>query len=231
MRAFVGTSGFSFAGWKGTFYPAKTTGKAMLSHYGTKLDTVEINNTFYKLPTEAILKGWSNDVPAHFRFSVKAQRYLTHSLKLLRAKDAMTQLYALLGSLGERLGPLLVLVPPFLEKDMPRLEEFLEAVPRGRDVAVEFRHASWFAPEVYAALDARGVSLVATESDDEPLRTHFGAPFAYVRLRKEKYDARALDRWAKKLRGSAVERAFVYVKHEDEGTGPKLAQGLAERLR
>lgn len=219
----AGTSGFSFDAWKGHFYAADLPATKMLRFYGARLPTVEINNTFYKLPTEKTLLHWAEEVPPNFRFALKASRYLTHKLRLKTPAEPLARFFGLAQALGEKLGPLLVQLPPYVKKDLPLLEDFLAALPPKRQVALEFRHESWSHDLVYSALKSHGAALVVAETDDEAPRLEWTAPFAYVRLRKAQYDAAALARWRATLRGATLEEAYVFFKHEDDGLGPKLA--------
>ena len=219
----AGTSGFSFDAWKGPFYDATLPATKMLSFYGARLPTVEINNTFYKLPTEKTLLHWAEEVPPAFRFALKASRYLTHKLRLKTPKEPLERFFGLAKALGDKLGPLLVQLPPYVKKDVPLLEDFLAALPEKRQVALEFRHASWFDDAVYSALKSRGAALVVAETDDEAPHLEWTAPFAYVRLRKVAYGAAALAEWHERLTAAPLEEAYVFFKHEDDGLGPKLA--------
>ena len=219
----AGTSGFSFDAWKGPFYDAKLPASKMLSFYAARLLTVEINNTFYKLPTEKTLLAWAEQVPATFRFALKASRYLTHKLRLKTPKEPLERFFGLAQALGDKLGPLLVQLPPYVKKDVPLLEDFLAALPERRQVALEFRHASWFDDSVYSALKRRGAALVVAETDDEEAHLEWTAPFAYVRLRKVQYEPAALARWREALSTAPLDEAYVFFKHEDDALGPKLA--------
>ncbi len=235
MRVKVGTSGFSFDGWKGSFYPAGLPASGFLAYYASKLSAVEINNTFYKLPTEKALADWASKVPDGFSFALKASQFLTHRMKLKGAEQTVARFWGLARRLGEKLGPVLVQLPPTMTKDVARLEEFLAALPDGHRAAIEFRHPSWFDDEVIAALRARGAALVCSEGfgDDgtvlegKLVRT---ADWGYVRLRCETYEHAALAAWAEKIRAQAWKEAWVFVKHEETGGGPEVAARLAEML-
>lgn len=219
----AGTSGFSFEAWKGPFYDANLPASKMLTFYAARLPTVEINNTFYKLPTEKTLLAWAEQVPPTFRFALKASRYLTHKLRLKTPKEPLERFFGLAQALGDKLGPLLVQLPPYVKMDLPLLEDFLAALPEKRQVALEFRHASWFDDSVYSALKSRGAALVVAETEDEEPRHEWTAPFAYLRLRKAQYDDAALARWRDALAKAPLEEAYVFFKHEDDALGPKLA--------
>lgn len=231
MHVRVGTSGYSYAGWKGAFYPAGLPATKMLGYYAGRLAAVEINNTFYKTPTEQVLAGWAAKVPPDFRFALKASRYLTHGLQLRDAAEPLERLFALLATLGEKLGPLLVQVPPFLQKDLPLLRGFLAAVPRGRKVAMELLHPSWNAEDVRAVLREHDAALCVTDTDEAPAADlPATADWVYLRLRKARYAAPVLRAWAARLRGGSWRDAYVFFKHEDAGVGPKLALGLTRAL-
>jgi len=241
MQAFVGTSGYSYPEWKGDFYPEKLKNADMLAHYATKLPSVEINNTFYRMPKSAVLEGWRSQVGEDFRFAVKATRRLTHFKKLKEPEELLHFLFRGLAHLGPTLGPVLFQLPPTLKADAPLLDDFLAQLPRtlpegsepsASGVAVlpalEFRHASWFDDEIYGILEKHGAALVSGDLDDTkkdpPLvRT---APFAYLRLRKtDEYTEEQLENWTRRLEQVGVERAFAYFKHEEQG--PQFADRFA----
>ena len=224
MNLYVGTSGYSYKEWKGNFYPEDLSDKEMLRYYGTRLSTVEINNTFYRLPKESVLKSWADQVPAQFQFAVKASQKITHMKRLKDAADETEYLLRILRALGSRLGCILFQLPPNLKKELPRLEQFLKQIPGDTRAAFEFRHASWFDDEVLACLKANGCALCIADADDE-LEIPFvsTARWGYLRLRREEYTPGDLKKWMKQVQSQDWERAFVFFKHEDAGTGPKLA--------
>lgn len=226
MELHVGTSGYSYKEWKGSFYPEDLAAKDMLSYYGERLNAVEINNTFYRLPKAAVLESWAAQVPGPFRFSIKASRRITHFARLKpEARDPTEYLLATVGALGDRLGVLLFQLPPNLKKDVERLSAFLEVLPGGTPAAFEFRHESWRDEEVHDVLRRAGAALVHADTEDsgadeEVVTT---ARLGYVRLRRPGYDDEALHRWARRISDAGWERAFVFFKHEDEGAGPRMA--------
>jgi uncharacterized protein YecE (DUF72 family) len=230
MRVSAGTSGFSYVEWRGTFYPEKLPEAQMLASYASRLPTVELNNTFYRMPRPELIDGWSNGVPAGFTFAPKAPRRITHSQKLEGSAEAATYFLETVGRFKDKLGPLLFQLPPFMKKDVGRLAAFLDVLPKGTRAAFEFRHVSWFEDDVYAALAAREMALCAAEVDPgdgtgAPLvRT---APYAYVRLRRAEYDGSALDDFLRRLGALGVDEAFVYFKHEV--LGPSYALELLKR--
>lgn len=234
MKVRVGTSGYSFAPWRGSFYPSDLAAKSMLPYYAERLPAVEINNTFYQQPRAAAVAGWVEQTPASFRFAIKAPQRITHWKRLAGAEEDTRHLLATIEGLGERLGCVLYQLPPNLKVDAPRLEAFLElladAAPHRR-AAFEFRHPSWANDETLALLGRFGCAWVLAETDDEPLALRLsGAPWGYLRLRKTDYTGADLDAWARRLGELVWEEAFVFFKHEDEGKGPKLAAALIERL-
>jgi uncharacterized protein YecE (DUF72 family) len=227
----VGTSGFSYKEWKGTFYPPKIKPAEMLPFYAARFDTVEINNTFYRMPTAATLTPWAEQVGGAFAFVLKAPQRITHQKRLAGVDEDVSYFFATAAALGERLGPALFQLPPYLKKDLDRLEALLRLVPAGRRVALEFRHESWFADDVYAALERAGAALCLADTDEEPIQElRATAPWGYLRLRRAEYDAVALAQWADRVCEKGWEEAFVFFKHEDEGKGPRFAQSFREAL-
>jgi uncharacterized protein YecE (DUF72 family) len=226
MRIFIGTSGFSYAPWRGSFYPEKLPATKMLAYYAERLDAVEINNTFYRMPAPDMLTKWAAETPATFRFAIKSPRRITHEKKLADVADSLTRLREAATTLGERLGPVLFQLPPFMKKDVPRLQEFVAQLPPGLRATMEFRHASWFSADVYEALRARDVALCLAESEDLATPVEETSTWGYLRLRRQDYDDAALATWAERVKARAWDSAYVFFKHEDEGVGPKLAAKL-----
>jgi uncharacterized protein YecE (DUF72 family) len=218
----VGTSGYNYEAWRGSFYPEDLPSKKMLGYYADRFDTVEINYSFYRRPTPRILEGWAAQVPERFRFALKAWQRITHQKRLRDCDDLVSGFADAARSLGARLAPVLYQLPPNLKADLPLLRDFLHQLPRDLRAAFEFRHASWFADETYTALRDAGAALCIAESEElaaPPVRT---ADFGYLRLRRLDYDAPSLLKWAdlvKSYRGDV----FVYFKHEDEARGPAFA--------
>ena len=221
----IGTSGYSYKEWKGVFYPVDLKVSDMLSFYAQRLGTVEINNTFYRMPTGKLLDGWASQVPESFRFVLKVPQKITHFKRLRGVEEETGYLVETARGLGPKLGALLVQVPPQLARDDERLATFLALVPTGMRAAFEVRNASWRAPEVTALLQRHGVALVASQTDEEPepqvVRT---ASWGYLRLRKTSYAPRELADWARRIAGMGWDEAFVFFKHE------QIAPDLAERL-
>jgi uncharacterized protein YecE (DUF72 family) len=227
MKLYAGASGYSFKEWKGNFYPEKIKPEDMLAFYGERLPTVEINNTFYRMPKTEVLENWAKQTPESFRFAIKASRRITHfaRLKAEEAGENVEYLYQQLAALGDKRGPVLFQLPPFLKKDLPRLQAFLELLPDDHRAAFEFRNDSWFDDEVYAALDAAGASLCFSEREDgSPPALVETAVWGYVRLRLENYSDDGLKQWAQRLGQTGWEHIYVYFMHEP--TAPGYAQTL-----
>jgi uncharacterized protein YecE (DUF72 family) len=228
---YVGTSGYAFKEWKGPFYPAKLPDQELLPFYSSQFNAVEINNTFYRLPREKNLVEWAAQVPAEFRFAIKASQRITHHHQLVNVGDLLGYLLESCAALGEKLGPTLFQLPPHLQKDVPRLTDFLATLPRQWKATMEFRHPSWFDDDVFRALEARAVALCI--SDQEDLDTPFvvTAPWGYVRLHQPTYDGPAIARWAERLREPKWTDAYVFFKH-DHGpeSGPPVAKALVSAL-
>lgn len=218
-RVLAGTSGFAFAEWKGGFYPRELPDGRLLSHYASHLATVEINASFYRMPTEAMLDGWKAQTPAGFRFAIKAHRRITHQKRLRDVDEDVRWLHERVSVLGDRLGPVLFQLPPSLRKDLPLLERFLAALPPLPFVAVEFRHATWHDDATYDLLRTYRAALCIAEDETscEPL-VHT-APFGYYRLHRLRYAEAQLAGWAGHVRSAAsLDPVFCYFTHE---TGPE----------
>jgi uncharacterized protein YecE (DUF72 family) len=222
VRLYCGTSGFSFKEWKGPFYPPDLPAGDMLAFYASRLPTVEINNTFYRMPRAEVLEGWAAQVPETFRFAVKTPRRITHSKQLRDCASEAGHFFDTLRALGEKLGCVLVQLPPHARADKERLERFLDLVPPDVAAAFEFRHPSWREEGVLAALKARGAAWVTADTDGKiPEGLPGTAAWSYLRLRAPDYDDDALRAW--KALCAGLDRAFVYFKHEDNAAGPAFA--------
>lgn len=222
----AGTSGFSYPAWKGSFYPADLANARMLAFYAERLPAVEVNNTFYRMPSAKTLAGWRDQVPASFRFALKAPQQVTHRLRLRDAVDPVVHFHRVAAELGDRLGPVLYQLPPSMRKDLPRLSDFLALLPAGARVAFEFRHPSWFSDDVYRALEARNAALCVAESEELEVPLVPTADFGYLRLRREDYGGGELTAWAERVLAQTWGEAFVFFKHEDPGKGPRFAAAL-----
>src|SRR5258706_338860 len=201
-RLLAGASGYSFKEWKGTFYPEDMKPEGMLAYYSGRLPTVEINNTFYQMPKTTVLENWASLTPDTFRFAIKASRRITHfaRLKADEAAENVAFLYKQLATLGAKRGPVLFQLPPFLKKDLARLQEFLKLLPEDHRAAFEFRNDTWFDDEIYAALKGAGASLCFSEREDNaPPPLVETAPWGYVRLRLENYSEDDLKQWTDRL--------------------------------
>lgn len=225
MNVYVGTSGYSYPQWKGTFYPQDLPSKRMLHYYGERFRAVEINNTFYRMPKPSVLEGWAAEVPADFRFVLKAPQRITHMQRLKEAGDSVAYLLEVAGVLQERLGPLLFQLPPDFKKNLPRLREFLALLPAQRRAAFEFRHQSWFDEEVFGLLRDHQAALCIAEAESE-LEVPFvsTADWGYLRLRRLDYGEPELKKWAEQVRRQDWGDAFVFFKHEEQGKGPQMAR-------
>jgi uncharacterized protein YecE (DUF72 family) len=226
MKLSIGTSGFSYKEWLGKFYPEKLGADAMLAFYASHFDTVEINNTFYRMPAETMLARWAAEVPTGFEFTLKAPRRITHDKRLRDAQADVAEFCKRASALGERLGVLLFQTPPFLKKDLPRLREFLALLPRGTRAAFEFRSDSWQSDDVYAALRERGAMLCVTDTDAGDTPFVATSDWGYLRLRRTHYDDAELGAWARRIAAQGLARAYVYFMHEDEALGTRFAQRL-----
>jgi uncharacterized protein YecE (DUF72 family) len=225
MNLYVGTSGYSYQEWKGIFYPGKLPAKQMLAYYSEHFRTVEINYTFRRLPTTAVLKGWSDAVPAEFRFALKAPEGITHRKRLKDAADMLANFLEAAGKLQQRLGPLLFQLPPNFKKDTPRLQEFLKILPSNYRAAFEFRHASWLDDEIFALLRHHNTAWCIADADDDlEVPVVATADWGCLRLRRLDYDDAAFKKWAQQIRQQDWRDVFVFFKHEDEGKGPEFAR-------
>jgi uncharacterized protein YecE (DUF72 family) len=226
MKLFAGASGYSFKEWKGSFYPADMKPEGMLAYYSARLPTVEINNTFYRMPKTDMLENWARIAPAGFKFAIKASRRITHFAHLKpESADSVTFLYRSLEALGEKRGPVLFQLPPVMKKDVPRLSAFLKLLPAGHDAAFEFRNETWFTDEVYEALGHVGAALCLSEREDNaPPPFVKTTSWGYVRLRLETYTEEDLEQWARKLAAVGWRETYVYFMHEP--TAPAYAQIL-----
>jgi uncharacterized protein YecE (DUF72 family) len=229
MNLYVGTSGFSYKEWKGNFYPQNMAASHMLKYYGERFRTVEINNSFYRMPKSSVLEAWAAEVPAEFRFVLKASQRITHFQRLKEVGESLKYLLEVAASLGEKLGPLLFQLPPDLKKDVPRLRDFLALLPRHARAAFEFRNQSWFDDEVFSLLRDHQAALCIAEAENK-LEIPFvsTADWGYLRLRMPDYGDAELTEWLKRVQCQNWGDAFVFFKHEDEGKGPQMAKRFLE---
>ncbi len=227
MDLFVGTSSFSDPQWAGRFYPLGLPASERLRFYAERLAAVEINNTFYRLPSPRILERWVGQVPAGFRFALKAPGRITHRGPLDAGSSALAAFVDALSALGPHLGPVLFQLPPTQAADVGALDRFLEALPLGLQVAFEFRHRSWRDAQVLRSLARRGAALCAADMNGPPAEVMATAHFGYLRLRRGTYGPAELGRWAAVVRAQPWSAAYVFFKHEGEASGPRLARELA----
>lgn len=222
MKLRAGTSGYAFKEWKGTFYPEKFKNEGMLGFYAGKFSTVEINNSFYRLPAEHVLAEWAAQVPETFTFAIKASQRITHFTRLKpECADALAFLLKNTSVLGAKLGPVLFQLPPNLKKDFPRLRTFLDLLPPDRRYTIEFRHESWFDDEVFGALRERDIPMCIIEQPEFASPVVATASWGYVRLHRFDYNDVMLAEWASRVAAQAWTDAFVYFKHDEgEGSGP-----------
>jgi uncharacterized protein YecE (DUF72 family) len=228
----IGTSGYNYPEWKGSFYPENLPAKKMLPYYAARFPTVEINYTFYRMPTEKLVTGWAAEVPSPYRFTLKAPRRITHDSRLKDCADAVERFCAVAAALGEKRGALLFQLPPFLRKDLALLDAFLPMLSEGAPAAFELRHASWFDDDVHARLAARNLALCVADSEKLSTPVRVTADYAYFRLRDEGYTPDDIRRWAETIQPetSACKDVYVYFKHEEQGKGPELANMLRDAL-
>ena len=232
MRVRVGTSGYNFPEWKGTFYPAKIKPPEMLPYYAGRLSTVEINYTFYRMPNAKTVAGWNEAVPAEFTFVLKAPQRITHIARLRDVDDPLRYFTETVRPLGAKLGPILVQLPPNFKQDLARLKDFLTLFPADLRCAFEFRHASWFADDTYAALRGANAALCVADTEVGHTPLVATADFGYFRLRDEGYTPDDIARWGETIarETAACRDVFVYFKHEESGKGPEFARLLMGRL-
>ena len=230
MTVRVGTSGYNYPEWRGSFYPEKFATNKMLAFYAEHFPTVEINYTFYRMPTETLLAGWAAGTPPHFTFTLKAPRRITHDSRLQRCDDVTQSFCRIARTLESKLALLLFQLPPNFKKDAAVLAGFVETLPRGTRAAFEFRHPSWFDDETYAILRQHQLALCVADSEKLSAPVEITADYAYFRLRDEGYQQADIERWAGVLRALSGVDAFVYFKHEEQGLGPAFAKQLMALL-
>lgn len=224
MSLYVGTSGYSYKEWKGKFYPANLSPKDMLSYYAEHFKAVELNNTFYRLPKPEMIESWKSQVPKDFRFSAKASQGITHFRRLKDASVATRTMLNAMSAFEDRLAAVVFRMPEDFEKDLKRLEIFLKGLPADTPAVFEFRHPSWFDDDVLALLRSQNRVLCVSDRDEMPVN-HIDktADWGYVRLRRVNYSESDLKEWIKRIKAQKWKYTYVFFKHEDEGTGPKLA--------
>ena len=226
----VGTSGYNYPEWKRSFYPADLSASKMLPYYAARFTCVEINYTFYRMPTAKAVAGWAAATPPSFVFALKAPQRITHHRRLRDIDEPLTYFRDVARTLGAQLGPLLFQLPPTFRKDAVRLGDLLAMLPRDLRTAFEFRHHSWFDDDVYAVLRAWNAALCVADTETGTTPLIATADFGYLRLRDGDYTEPELAEWAARLRSQDWRDAYVFFKHEDSGRGPALALRLREAL-
>jgi uncharacterized protein YecE (DUF72 family) len=226
MRVRVGTSGYNYPEWKGSFYPDDMKPARMLPYYAERFSTVEINATFYRMPTATTVEGWAKAVPETFTFVLKAPQRITHFARLKNVDDPLRFFCDTAALLRGRLGPLFFQLPPSFKKDVSRLNDLLVQLPPDRRAAFEFRHPSWFDDDVYERLRTYNAALCIADTEEGSTPAMASADWGYLRLRAVDYTDAQLAGWVATMRriGSGWNDAFVFFKHEERGTGPALAK-------
>ncbi len=229
MKIHVGTSGYGYKEWKGIFYPEKISPHDMLRFYGERFNAVEINYTFYHMPTVAGLTSWGEQVPDGFSFSLKAPQVITHMKLLRNAREEARYFFKTLTVLGDKAGPTLFQLPGSFRANQAVLEEFLGLIPAGLACAFEFRSKSWFRKDIFELLRSRGCSLCVADTDEKPAEEIVStAPWGYLRLRRSGYTDADLSRWLERILAQGWEQVYVFFKHEEEAKGPELAKRFRE---
>ena len=227
---FVGTSGFSYSGWRGRFYPRRIKSEDMLTYYAQRLGSVEVNTTFYRTQPEDVIASWVASVPPAFRFAVKAHRRITHNRRMPNLEEAVAVLTEETDDFGDRLGPVLFQLPPTAPFDEGRIERIVALLPSHWRVAFQFRHRSWHTPEVASLLERLRASLVYGDGEAVPGLLGRGA-FIYLRLRRDAYSPQRRTAWARRIAGYLAEGRDVFAYFKHEALGPLYAQQLEAAVR
>ena len=233
MALWVGTSGYNYPEWRGSFYPEKYPTTKMLPYYAERFATVEINYTFYRTPNVKILSSWSAATPEQFKFTLKAPKRITHIARLKDCVELLRYFVDTAATLGPKLGVLFLQLPPYFKKDLALLEAFLDNFPHNTRASFEFRHQSWLDDGVYALLKEKNLALCVAESEKLSTPVEITADYAYFRLRDEGYTPADLKRWAQTIldKTSDCKDVFVYFKHEEAGKGPEFARVLLDAIK
>ncbi|MFL6547887.1 MAG: DUF72 domain-containing protein [Povalibacter sp.] len=232
MAIWVGTSGYNYPEWKGSFYPQRLPAAKMLPYYAQRLSTVEINYTYYRMPNQKILQSWDDATPQQFKLTLKAPKRITHDARLRNCADSVKFFTDTAIKLGPKLGALLFQLPPAFKQDLPLLDTFLTTLPPGTCAAFEFRHGSWLNEEVYARLRERNLALCVADSETMATPIVITAEYGYFRLRDEGYTPAEIGEWARRIRESTAhcKDVYVYFKHEESGIGPQFAKIFTDAL-
>jgi uncharacterized protein YecE (DUF72 family) len=233
MEVYVGVSGFSYASWKGRFYPEGMKSEEFLGHYSNHLSSVEVNSSFYASPSAAMVKNWTVRTGEKFRFAFKAPRQITHILKLGKgSSEAAERLSKTIDLLGPRRGPVLFQLPPYSKQDLGLLDEFLSKTSGVKSRVFEFRHQSWLQKPTYQLLEKHGAGFCIAETEDMAPAFEVTGGLAYFRLRKDSYDAKAIAHWAEKISETArgLRECYAYLRHDETGENAVMAQALAEKI-
>lgn len=235
MAIYAGTSGWAYASWKPAFYPPKLPSKSFLSHYGTRLNTVEVNYSFRRLVSPSTFENWTAATPAEFKFAVKAHQKITHILRLKNADEMVRAFLSSVGPLHQagKLGPILFQLPPNLRCSVGLLDEFLHELPRTLRYTFEFRHESWFADAVYDLLRKHNVALCVAESEDRTVPDETTADFSYYRFRQPEYSSVQRSELARTISAKVAEGkdVFAYFKHEESPQGALYAEELLQAVK
>ena len=228
----IGTSGYNYPEWKGSFYPSDLPAAKMLPYYAARFPTVEINYTFYRMPNEKLVGGWAAQTPSPYKLTLKAPRRITHDNRLKNVGSLVSGFCQVAGTLGDKLGALLFQLPPNLKKDVATFDAFLAELPPRVVAAFEFRHESWLDEEIFTRLAARNLALCVADSEKMSTPVRITADYAYFRLRDEGYEPEDIERWARVIeeRTSECPDVYVYFKHEESGKGPEFARRLIAAL-
>ena len=233
MELFVGVSGFSYASWKGNFYPKELKSEDFLSFYSRKLNSVEINSSFYAPPSAAMVKSWAGRTGEDFRFAIKSPRLITHTLKLGKgASDAAERVAKTLDLLSGKLGPVLFQLPPFFRQDLKTLESFLTQTVGVKKKVFEFRHESWLNDPTYELLEKHGAGFCIAETEDMKPVIKVTGGLPYFRLRKDDYSAKEVAVWTEKIQEiiKGSDEAYVYLRHDETGENASYAMGLQKKI-
>jgi uncharacterized protein YecE (DUF72 family) len=232
LKLLAGTSGYSFKEWKGSFYPDDIKADGMLNFYATKFPTIEINNTFYRLPKEKVLLEWASQVPEDFTFALKASQRITHHTRLKAESQSLVEFLLKNTALLEgRLGPILFQLPPNLKKDVERLKNFLTYLPEGRRYVFEFRQEGWFDEDVFSVLRDRDIAMCIAEQAEFKCPVVCTASWGYLRLHRFDYDQAALVEWARCVSSQPWSDAYVYFKHDEgAGSGPPAVEAFVSAV-